>query len=78
MEEEGNKATLSLRAAYAFGIGQELEWMELEGKKASRIKTVLNIDVGDSDNWDKCFEWLMKTAQEFQPVFAEQMKKISI
>jgi hypothetical protein len=54
----------------------ELEWMELEGKKASRIKTVLNIDVGNSDNWEKCFEWLMKTAQDFQSVFAEQMRKM--
>jgi hypothetical protein len=36
-----------------------------------------HFDVGMSDNWDKCFEWLMKTAHEFQSVFAEQMKKMS-
>jgi len=56
----------------------QLEWMELEGKKASRIRTVLGIDVGNNGNWEKSFQWLMKTAQEFQAVFAEQMRKMKI
>jgi len=59
-------------------LDHELEWMELEGKKASRVKTVLNIDVSDSENWERCFQWLMETAQEFQAVFANQMKKMKI
>jgi hypothetical protein len=56
----------------------ELEWMELEGKKASRIRTVNEIDVGKNENWEKSFNWLMETAQEFQSVFVEQMKKMKI
>jgi hypothetical protein len=56
----------------------ELEWMELEGKKASRVRTVNGIDVGKNENWEKSFNWLMETAQEFQSVFAEQMKKMKI
>jgi hypothetical protein len=58
--------------------GYKLEWMELEGKKASRVKAVHEIDVGNSDNWEKSFKWLMKTSQEFQTVFADQLKKIKI
>ncbi|MFH0957970.1 MAG: DUF4268 domain-containing protein [Pseudomonadota bacterium] len=56
----------------------ELEWMELEGKKASRVRTVNGIDVGKNENWEKSFNWLMESAQEYQSVFAEQMKKMKI
>lgn len=56
----------------------KLEWMELEGKKASRVRTIHGIDVGKNENWEKSFNWLMETAQEFQSVFAEQMKKMKI
>lgn len=56
----------------------ELEWMELEGKKASRIRTVHTIDVADNVNWEASFQWLMDTAQQFQAVFADQLKKMKI
>ena len=59
-------------------LPHEIEWMELEGKKASRVRTVHGIDVGNSENWDGSFQWLMDTAQEFQSVFADQMKKMKI
>lgn len=56
----------------------ELEWMELEGKKASRVRTIHGIEIDNSENWDVSFQWLMDTAQQFQTVFAEQLKKIKI
>ncbi|MCP4575670.1 MAG: DUF4268 domain-containing protein [Deltaproteobacteria bacterium] len=56
----------------------QLEWMELPGKKASRVKTHHEIDVGESANWEKSFKWLMETAQEFQSVFADKIKKLEI
>lgn len=56
----------------------ELEWMALEGKKASRIRTIHTIDVADNANWEASFQWLMETAQQFQAVFADQMKKMKI
>ena len=59
-------------------LKHELEWMELEGKKASRVRTVHSIDAGSSENWEACFQWLMDTAQEFQIVFTDQMKKMKI
>ena len=59
-------------------LAHDLEWMELEGKKASRVRTICGIDVENSANWEKCFQWLMETAQQFQSVFAEQMKRMKI
>jgi len=71
-------ALLENKEAIESKLNHELEWMELEGKKASRVKTVLNIDLNNSENWEKCFQWLMETAQEFQTVFAIQMKNMKI
>ena len=59
-------------------LPHELEWMELEGKKASRIRTIHTIDVADNGNWEPSFQWLMDTAQQFQSVFTEQFKKMDI
>ncbi len=56
----------------------KLEWMDLEGKKASRIRTTHKIDVENRDNWEKCFQWLMQTGQDFQPAFSGYLKKIKI
>ena len=56
----------------------EIEWMELDGKKASRARTMHTIDVEDNGNWEKNFQWYMETAQEFQSVFTDQMKKMKI
>jgi len=59
-------------------LDHKLEWMELEGKKASRVKTVLNIDVRNTENWESCFRWLMDTSQDFQTVFADQIRRVSV
>ena len=56
----------------------DLEWMELEGKKASRIKAVFDTEVDDSDNWETCFDWLMKSTQSFHAVFVPLFKKIKL
>lgn len=59
-------------------LPHELEWMELEGKKASRIMTIHSIDVASNENWEASFQWLMDTAQQFCAVFADQLKKMKI
>jgi len=56
----------------------KLEWMELEGKKASRIRTTLEMDLESRDNWEKCFQWLMTTGQDFQNVFSLIIKKLRV
>ncbi|TYB32384.1 MAG: DUF4268 domain-containing protein [Flexistipes sinusarabici] len=58
-------------------LNYELEWMELEGKKASRIRTIKEIDVADDENWNESFEWFMKTSQDFQLTFSEELKKMN-
>ena len=57
-------------------IDSNLEWMELEGKKASRIRTIFNIDVTTNDNWEQSFSWLMDQSHKFQSIFIKYLKKI--
>lgn len=47
----------------------DLEWMELPTKKASRIKKKTKGDFKKEEKWDEYFEWLGKTAIEFQDTF---------
>ena len=39
-------------------LGIRLVWMELEGKKAARIKYARDGDINDSSKWNEYFEWL--------------------
>jgi len=55
-----------------------LEWMELEGKKASRIRTTYDSEVDNTDNWEICFEWLLDSAKNFYSVFSPLLKKIKL
>lgn len=57
-------------------IDCQLEWMELPNKKASRIRAIYNIDVNDEENWDECFSWLLKKANEFYDVFGKYLNKV--
>ncbi len=47
----------------------DLEWMELPTKKASRIKKKTKGDFKKEEKWVEYFEWLGKTAIEFQDTF---------
>ncbi len=56
-------------------LGMKLEWMSLEGKKASRIKISTKADINDSDEWNKYFKWLETTAVKFQKIFSKSINK---
>lgn len=56
-------------------LGQKLEWQELPGKKASRIKVEKEADIDNASEWDKSFEWLKQQAESFQKVFGKHLKK---
>ena len=56
-------------------MGTKLEWMELEGKKASRIKLSRDGDMNDSNKWNEYFEWFNTQAENFQKVFGKYIKK---
>jgi hypothetical protein len=49
----------------------DLEWEFLEGRKASRIKTVKDVDVSRSNQWEVYFSWLLDRTEEIQRVFSK-------
>ena len=56
-------------------ISYDLQWMLLEGKKASRIKLVSDLDVDpDSESWEDAFEWLSSNVELFISVFKKYIK----
>ena len=55
-------------------LGMRLEWMALEGKKASRIKASRDGDINNFDEWEEYFSWLDNTAQNFQKVFPKYIE----
>ena len=57
-------------------LGIRLVWMELEGKKAARIKYARDGDINDSSKWNEYFEWLKENSELFQRVFGKYIKKI--
>lgn len=59
-------------------IGEKLEWMELPGKKASRIKLVREGDVEETNKLNEYFEWFKVKAEKLQSVFGKYYKKIRV
>lgn len=55
-------------------IGLNLEWMELPGKKASRIKAQIVGTIEDEQKWDSYFVWMMQNTEKFQSVFGKRLK----
>jgi len=55
-------------------LGEKLEWLELPGKKASRIKIVREGDVGDTNKWEEYFAWFKNEAEKFHDVFKRYLK----
>lgn len=56
-------------------FGEQLEWMELQGKKASRIKISKEADVNDRGTWAESVRWLVNKAEKFHEVFGKEVKK---
>jgi hypothetical protein len=59
------------------GIGEPLNWQELFGKKACRIRIVHPFTFTDSSTWNEAFDWLSKTAIQFKKVFSKNWEKDS-
>jgi len=49
-----------------------LEWQELPGKKASRIKAVHGFVFDDTLTWAPTFQWLAEMALKFRKVFSKE------
>lgn len=68
---QGHKAVIEAE------LGEGLEWMELPGKKASRIKVSKEADVDDEAHWEEYFSWLLNRAEKFHKVFSKYITKVS-
>lgn len=55
-------------------LGEQLEWMELPGKKASRIKISMPGDFDDQKSWENYFEWFLREAEKFRNIFPNYIK----
>jgi hypothetical protein len=62
---ENNKAIIEEKLGYA------LVWMPLDHRAAFRIKKQQEGDISDENAWEVYFEWLLKSAEDFQRVFGE-------
>lgn len=59
-------------------LGMKLEWMELPGKKASRIKIETSGLIDSTNEWEQYFAWLKDNAEKFQKVFGRYLKKFKM
>ncbi len=58
---------------------QQLDWMPLPDKKASRI--ILTKDIGtldDRDRWSECYAWMLDWAEKFKSVFSDRIKNMDL
>lgn len=58
-------------------ISEPLEWQELSGKKASRIRALQCFRFDDATTWDSAFIWLAETASRFKRVFGKNWRRRS-
>lgn len=61
--------------AIELALGETPLWMELLGKKASRIKVTMAGDFDDKARWESYSEWLLREAEKFQSVFPKYLKE---
>ncbi len=52
-------------------LGMSLDWRELPGKKAARIRAVRDFTFDDTSTWPEAIQWLTETAIKFKRVFAQ-------
>lgn len=67
---------LTLKADIERDLGEAPLWMELPGKKASRIKVSTAGDLEDKTRWEGYFEWLLREAEKSQSVFSKYLKQV--
>ncbi len=58
-------------------VGENLNWMELPNKKASRIKISRDADLEDKDEWDSYFEWTKTQAETFYDIFGKYIREVN-
>lgn len=56
-------------------LGYKLQWMALEGKKASRIKYSREADINETSKWPEYHKWALETTDQFHRVFVKLIKQ---
>lgn len=51
-----------------------LEWMRLDDKRATRIRTSIPADITDEAGWKAYAQWLIDTSGTFRKVFSKKIK----
>lgn len=57
-------------------LDTKLNWQELIGKKASRIKLAREAEIDNTEKWNEYFEWMIINAEKFHRVFSKYIKRI--
>lgn len=55
-------------------INLPLEWMRLDDKRATRIRTSLPANIADETKWEAYAQWLIDTSDIFRKVFSKRIK----
>lgn len=58
-------------------LGFEFIWERLDGKKASYIYVVKNINIRDENNWGKSIDWQLDMAAKLYGAFADRIKQFN-
>lgn len=53
------------------GLKETVDWQDLPGKKASRIRVLHDFDFANASTWNSAFQWLSETAVRFKQVFSK-------
>lgn len=69
------KYLLEHKDAIETDLGEKAEWMELPGKKASRIKLSSSGDLENEEKWEVYFQWMLRKSEAFLRVFPGYVKR---
>ena len=60
-------------------FGEQLEWQELQGKKASRIAVYRHgVDVSDPANYADAQAWMLEKMNAFRRVFGPRVRDLKL
>lgn len=62
------------KAEIEIALGENLEWMELPNKKASRLRILKDGALDDENKWEDNFDWLLSVAEKFHSVLPKFIK----
>ncbi len=58
-------------------LGFSLEWMELPGRKASRVKVMTGADFKNEETWENGMKWMVEIGEKFYRAFSKRVSNLS-